>query len=95
MTDSFLTFLKDAPCAFCPRETCEPEQQGYKYYLCGKGCTLGVLFEDTLNVHFEWLTENGRRVEYAPHLRYRSWPKREVARLMSEGVWEPASVPAV
>lgn len=95
MSRSLKSFLKEAPCSFCPQESCDPEACRYKYFVQGKGCTLGILFEDSVNVYFEWLTEGGQRVEYGPHLRYRFWPKREFARLMSEGVWEPAADLAV
>lgn len=61
----------------------------YKYCLRGKGCTLGVLFETSTCVCFEWLTESGQIVDYRPELRYKAWPKREVARLVAEGVWDP------
>lgn len=67
----------------------EPGQaQRYKYFLTGKGCTLGVLFEDSVNVYFEWLTEDGAMVTYRPEIRYKAWPKREVARLIAAGVWD-------
>lgn len=80
-------FKKQAPADF---DVCErPGQSCYKYCLRGKGCTLGVLFETTTCVCFEWLTENGRTVEYRPGLRYKAWPKREVTRLVAEGWWEP------
>lgn len=95
MSRSLKTFLREAPRSFCPQETCNPDECRYKYYACGKGCTLGILFEDSVNVYFEWLTEKGSRVEYGPHLRYRFWPKREFARLLSEGVWEPVAQAAV
>lgn len=90
MSAPFDSFLRDAPCSFCPTESCRPDACRYKYFVRGKGCTLGVLFEDSVNVYFEWLTEGGQLVEYGPHLRYRFWSKREFARLMSIGVWEPA-----
>lgn len=91
MSETLASFLKEAPCSFCPRQTCKPDACSYKYFVRGKGCTLGILFEDSVNVYFEWLTEGRRCVEYGPDLRYRFWPKREFARLMSEGVWEPAA----
>lgn len=65
-----------------------PGRGHYKYLLEGKGCQLGVLFEDTLHVYYEWLTEDGEPVPYGPELRYRWMPKRELARLILEGVWE-------
>lgn len=80
-------FEREAPTDFsvcdCPGKGC------YKYYLQGKGCTLGVLFETSTCVYFEWLAENGQMVRYRPELRYKAWPKRTVARLMEEGWWEP------
>ena len=95
MTESLTSFVKDAPVGFCLRERCDPARSCYKYFVCGKGCTLGVLFEDSINIYFEWLSENGRRVDYGPELRYRSWPKREFARLLSTGVWEPVTSTSV
>lgn len=74
--------FSDRPCCGC-----------YKYCLRGKGCTLGVLFETSVDVCFEWLTENGQPVSYKPEIRYKAWPKREVARLLDEGVWEPERAP--
>jgi hypothetical protein len=77
--------LHDRPC--CGR---------YKYKMCGKGCTLGVLFENSVNVYFEWLTEDGTPVTYGPDIRYKAWPKHEVARLIRKGIWEAeAAEPAV
>lgn len=64
---------------------------GYKYYACGKGCCLGILFEDSVNVYFEWLTEDEQPVEYPPEIRYKAWPKREFSRLVTEGVWDVTS----
>ena len=80
-------FIKAAPAGFCPCE--QPRShQTYKYFVCGKGCTLGVLFEDSVNVYFEWLAEDGAFVAYPPSIRYKFWPKREVARLIRLGIWE-------
>lgn len=86
-------FKKEAPVTFefCDRAGCGC----YKYCLEGKGCTLGVLFETSTDVFFEWLTEEGHPVEYRPQLRYKAWPKCEVARLIKKGVWEPASPEAL
>lgn len=86
-------FRKEAPVGFefCDRAGCN----GYRYCLEGKGCTLGVLFETSTSVFFEWLTEDGRVVDYRPELRYKAWPKREVARLISKGVWQPSSPEAL
>lgn len=80
------SFVKAAPVGFrpCARPGCER----YKYFACGKGCTLGVLFEDSVNIYFEWLAENGTLVDYAPEIRYKAWPKREFERLLAAGIWE-------
>ena len=80
------TFVKAAPVGFQP--CAQPGCEQYKYFVCGKGCTLGVLFEDSINIYFEWLTEDGTPVDYAPELRYKSWSKREFRRLLASGVWE-------
>lgn len=86
-------FRKEAPVGF---EVCDrPGRNSYKYCLRGKGCTLGVLFETSACVCFEWLTENGQVVDYRPELRYKAWPKSEVARLVAEGWWEPARLSEV
>jgi len=81
-------FLKAAPVGFTFQPVCSFGHT-YKYYVAGKGCVLGVLFEDSVNVYFEWLLEGDQIVPYGPEVRYRSWPKREFARLMAAGVWEP------
>lgn len=86
----FSEFQKACPVDCCLSERPDPTRP-YKYYACGKDCTLGVLFEDSLNVYFEWLTEGGRLVSYPPEVRYKAWPKREFARLVGEGVWEPTA----
>jgi len=80
-------FEKAAPVNFTVCD--QPGRACYKYCLRGKGCTLGVLFETSTCVCFEWLMEDGKMVEYRPELRYKAWPKRTVARLVSEGWWEP------
>jgi len=80
-------FKKAAPVDFHIHE--DPGRGCYKYCLRGKGCTLGVLFETSTCVCFEWLTERGQAVDYRPELRYKAWPKREVARLVADGWWEP------
>ena len=82
-------FKKAAPAAFDVSD--QPCCGRYKYCLQGKGCILGVLFETSVDVCFEWLTENGHVVDYPPEIRYKAWPKREVQRLMAQGVWEPVS----
>jgi hypothetical protein len=90
MSCTLRDFQKEAPVGFefSDRPCCG----SYKYCLEGKGCRLGVLFESSCDVYFEWLTEDGRPVDYPPRLRYKAWPKREVARLMTCGVYDP--VPA-
>jgi hypothetical protein len=91
----FDEFKKACPVGLCLRDQADLRQP-YKYYACGKGCTLGVLFEDSLNVYFEWLAEGERVVDYPARLRYKFWPKREFARLLKEGVWEATvEAPAV
>lgn len=82
-------FKKEAPVGF--EFSDQPCCGRYKYCLEGKGCKLGILFETSTNVFFEWLTEEGCPVPYRPELRYKSWPKREVARLVKKGVWEPTN----
>ena len=86
----------DAFCKACPeslRLTEKPDSRTtYKYYLVGKGCVLGVLFEDSVALYFEWIAEQGAQVRYPPRLRYKAWPKREVARLIRAGVWEAETV---
>jgi hypothetical protein len=79
----FQEFVRRAPADFEPGA-----RHTYKYFATGKGCTLGVLFEDSTSVYFEWLTEAERRVPYDDELRYKAWPKREFARLVRRGVWE-------
>ena len=86
---SFCAFEKAAPCSLCLPERPRPAESSYKYLLCGKGCTLGVLFEDSANVYFEWLTEKGRSVAYGREIRYKARPKRVLARLIAAGVWQP------
>ena len=90
--DHLRAFVKAAPVGFQPCARCTLAHD-YKYFVSGKGCTLGVLFEDTLNVYFEWLIEDDCLVDYPPHVRYKAWPKREFARLMGAGVWEPTCTP--
>lgn len=84
---SLQEFTKSAPEGFTPSDRLDPSQS-YKYFVSGKGSTLGVLFEDSINVYFEWLTEHGQPVDYPPKIRYKAWPKREFARLIAAGVWE-------
>lgn len=83
------SFVKAAPVGFVPEARCT-FAHSYKYFVEGKGSLLGVLFEDSVDVYFEWLMEEGSVVPYGPSVRYRSWPKREFARLMAAGVWEPS-----
>ena len=71
-----------------------PGKGRYKYYLEGKGSRLGVLFEDTLNVYYEWLTEEGEPVPYGPELRYKWFAKHELAQLILQGVWEVTEAPS-
>lgn len=85
--DSLTAFAKACPEHLVLRDHVDPSQP-YKYYVRGKGCTLGVLFEDSINVYFEWLTEHGSWVSYGPEIRYKAWSKRELARLVAGGVWE-------
>ena len=85
-------FVRSCPVGLRLYDEPNPDQS-YKYLIAGKSCTLGVLFEDSVNVYFEWLTERGERVTYAPEIRYKSWPKREVARLVSAGIWEVTGAP--
>lgn len=92
MEAPFRAFCKSAPAEMCLHEEACPERCRYKYLLKGKQCTLGVLFEDSVNVYFEWLTEAGRSVDYPPQIRYKFWSKREMTRLLHLGVWEVSSV---
>ncbi len=85
----FDEFKKAAPVRLHLTECRCPERAAYKYFVCGKGCTLGVLFEDSVSIYFEWLTHNGGcPADYPPEIRYKAWPKREFARLLRLGVWE-------
>lgn len=79
-------FTQAAPEGFRP--CCQPGEGTYKYYVEGKGCTLGVLFETSTHVCFEWLTEDDVMVGYPPEIRYKAWPKREFKRLIAMGVWD-------
>jgi len=79
-------FTKAAPEGFQP--CCQPGRGPYKYFVRGKGCILGMLFETSTHVCFEWLTEDGATVHYPPDVRYKAWRKRELKRLLSMGVWE-------
>lgn len=88
----FTEFCKACPASLRLTEYADG-QQPYKYFACGKGCTLGVLFEDSAHVYFEWLTENDRLVGYPARLRYKFWPKREFARLLGAGVWDATTEP--
>ncbi|GIV59436.1 MAG: hypothetical protein KatS3mg043_0525 [Rhodothermaceae bacterium] len=92
--NTFDEFRKACPVYLC-LHTRERTPASYKYFACGKGCVLGILFEDSVNVYFEWLAEDGRPVTYPPEIRYKFWPKRELARLVAEGVWETTKTPAV
>ena len=80
-------FLKECPADF----SVDPEPRSatsYKYYLRGKGATLGVLFENSTHLFFEWVLEEGRPVSYRPELRYKAWPKHRVADWLRSGLWE-------
>jgi len=83
-------FKKACPIGLCLHDR-PCQNQAYKYYACGKGCCLGILFEDSVNVYFEWLTEDEQPVDYSPEIRYKAWPKRELSRLVAEGVWDVTS----
>lgn len=80
-------FLKESPVGFSVRPEPEPDTV-YKYFLRGKGATLGVLFESSTHLFFEWVLEDGRPVYYRPEIRYKAWPKHRVARQLGQGVWE-------
>lgn len=86
---SLQAFVKAAPVDFQP--CTQPGRACYKYFVHGKGCTLGVLFETSTAIHFEWLTERGEAVRYEPDIRYKAWRKCEFERLLREGVWEVSS----
>ena len=88
-SSSFRAFEKAAPCSLALPERPRPGAATYKYLLRGKGCTLGVLFEDSAKVYFEWLTEDGQPVGYGREIRYKARPKRVFARLIAAGVWQP------
>ena len=87
-------FEKSCPAGFCLSERPRSDQ-AYKYYVHGKGCTLGVLFEDSVNIYFEWLEEGGVPVSYPPEIRYKSWSKVDFTRLLCMGVWEVSGAGAV
>ena len=92
--ESLLDFEKACPVGFCLSEEPRPGQ-AYKYLVHGKGCVLGVLFEDSINIYFEWLKEDGRPVTYPPVIRYKAWSKQHFARLLNMGVWEVSGVGTV
>ena len=92
MTDTLREFSKAAPVGFEFSEHCALSHD-YKYFISGKGSTLGVLFEDSINIYFEWLMEDDELVPYPAHIRYKAWPKRDIARLMVAGIWEPRCMP--
>lgn len=83
---TYCEIVKSAPEGMPFSESLSPTAE-YKYYIEGKECVLGVLFEDSINVYFEWILEAGRPVAYGPEIRYKAWPKREFVRLMRMGVW--------
>lgn len=80
-------FLKSAPSDFQLRSRPDPEQP-YKFFVRGKGCTLGICFETSVDIYFEWLYEDDQLVDYEPEIRYKSWPKHEFTRLVAAGVWD-------
>lgn len=80
-------FIKSSPVGFEISGQPRPDQS-YKYFVSGKNCMLGVLFEDSVNVYFEWLTENGMPVTYPPEIRYKWFSKQDFSRLLRHGVWE-------
>ena len=79
-------FIKAAPEDFrlCQRAG----RAQYKYFVEGKGCVLGVLFETSTHICFEWLTEDGAAVEYPAAIRYKAWPRHEFRRWLALGIWE-------
>jgi hypothetical protein len=93
-------FLQSAPAQFQFHSRPDPERS-YKFFVRGKGCTLGILFETSVDIYFEWLYEDGQLVDYDPDIRYKAWPKHEFTRLVAAGVWEivgrsevPTSIPS-
>ncbi|MEM8600416.1 MAG: hypothetical protein AAGF99_10885 [Bacteroidota bacterium] len=87
----FDAFRKACPADLVFTERPSPATH-YKYLLCGKGCVLGVLFEDSVALYFEWVIEDGNAVAYPPSVRYKSWPKCTVADYIRRGVWEAEPV---
>lgn len=87
MSESASSFVKNAPVGFELNE--QPFGHEYQYYLTGKGCVLGVLFQDSTHVYFEWLLESGEPVSYRAGLRYKAWSKPHFQQLVSCGIWEP------
>ncbi len=79
-------FVKAAPEGFTPCS--RPGTDTYKYFIEGKGCRLGVLFETSTHICFEWLTEDGAAAQYPAALRYKAWPRYEFRRWLAMGVWE-------
>ncbi|MFW5972923.1 MAG: hypothetical protein ACOCTG_02940 [Bacteroidota bacterium] len=79
---------KNAPEGFTFQKA--PFGHAYRYYLSGKGCLLGVLFQDSTHIYFEWLTERDRPVRYSAEIRYEAWRRTDFARLVAAGVWEPS-----
>lgn len=80
-------FCKACPCTFCPRASLAPGT-GHRYYLCGEGCVVGALFEDSVHVFVERIGEAGRLVREPAAQRYALWPKHEVAERLTRGGWE-------
>lgn len=79
-------FVKAAPEGFQPRPC--PGNATYKYFVEGKGCLLGVLFETSTHICFEWLAEDGTQVAYPAAIRYKAWPRHEFQSWLAMGVWE-------
>ena len=95
MASTTREFLKAAPCDFQFHTEPDPGRS-YKFFVQGKGCTLGIIFESSVNIYFEWLYEDGELVDYDPSIRYKSWPKHEFTRLVASGVWDivgPSEMP--
>ncbi|MFO8232851.1 MAG: hypothetical protein R6U20_09300 [Longimonas sp.] len=82
-------FVKAAPEGFQPCS--QPGTASYKYFVEGKGCVLGVLFETSTHICFEWLMEDGTPVAYPASIRYKAWPRHEFRSWLAMGVWEVTS----
>jgi hypothetical protein len=80
--------VKNGPVGFTPCE--RPYGHDYRYFVEGKGAVLGVLFQDSTHIYFEWLMQNGSVVRYRPAVRYKAWRRETFADLMAAGVWQPS-----